>query len=660
MRQSITAKILVTILSTLIVPLSIAGFWFYFDLQNSLKTIETERGVSNLKAAHQMFDFIGSQMSSNAKSNSYWEEHHTAITEGDTAFLEDSVLSVIDVVDSLSSVYVADLDGQVLAKREHQPLNLDSQLPKMIEKMGKDMSLTGLVRSERGLQMVTLSKVTNEAGTAQPNGVLLFTRDVNEKFLATVQEVNKTDITVYDGEKIVSTHQDFDEGTAAALAQQVKGSAQPQVTSTASKLGQQTESADQLLDVFGQPIGFLATETISQTGAQLREKLLFTAAVAGLLLLGIGGLLSMLFYNSLSRPLRRIGGEMARVASGDLTNRKEADLLSVSKRQDEIGEITQAFLAMRDGLRTLVKGVHEGSYHLSENSREFAASTEEARGSLQMIAASAEDIRTLVDRTFERVGEAAGHLDTLSDQAQTISGHAEAAVEAAGQMKAAAGDGQQLVDRSIGTMQEISQSSQESEQKVLALQSVAEEITLMVDRIKAVSKQTGMLALNASIEAARAGEHGRGFAIVANEVGKLSDQTRITTEEIEVLVGRIKHSVLDVGETTGLLRHRLADGVDAVQTTGSAFVEILRHIGAVEGQIAQIRREAGKQEAITETGAEAVFGVKEMASEMVASVEETTAATEEMVAMVHTIAENSNSLANLAEELQEDAGKFKM
>ncbi|WP_132944661.1 methyl-accepting chemotaxis protein [Tumebacillus sp. BK434] len=660
MRQSITAKILVTILSTLIVPLSIAGFWFYYDLQKSLTTIEAERGVSNLKAAHEMFDFVGTQLASTAKTNAYWAEHHEAIAKGDTDFLEDSVLSVIDVVVSLSSVYVADLDGDVLAKREHQPLNLDGQLPQMVDQMGNEMSLTGLVRSERGLQMVTLSKVTNEEGTAQPNGVLIFTRDVNEKFLETVQEVNKTDVTVYDGEQVVSTNKSYDQSKAAALGLQVKASAEPQVLSTTSNAGQQTESADTLVDIYGQPIGFLATETVSQTGAQLREKLLFTAAVAGVLLLLIGGLLAALFYNSLSRPLRRLGGEMARVASGDLTDSKGTELLAGSKRQDEIGEITQAFLAMNEGLRTLAKGVHEGSYHLSENSREFAASTEEARGSLQMIAASAEDIRSLVDRTFERVGEAAGHLDTLSEQAQTISGHAEAAVQAAGQMKAAAGDGQLQVDRSIGTMQVISQSSQESEQKVLALQTVAEEIIAMVDQIKAISKQTGMLALNASIEAARAGEHGRGFVIVASEVGKLSDQTRLTTEEIEVLVERIKHSVLDVCETTGLLRHRLEDGAEAVQATGSAFVEILRHIGAVEGQISQIRREAGKQEAITETGAEAVFGVKEMASEMVASVEETTAATEEMVAMVHTIAENSNSLANLAEELQEDAGKFKM
>ncbi|ASS76175.1 hypothetical protein CIG75_15330 [Tumebacillus algifaecis] len=660
MNKTITTKILVAIFSLIIVPLSIAGYWFYADLQKSLANIESERGVSNLQAAYQMFDVIGSQIASTAKTNAYWSEHHAAIEKMDKQFLEDSVLPVIDVVTSLSSVYVTDLNGVVLVKREHQPLNLAGQLPEMIKQMGNEMNLTGLARTERGLQMVTLARVSNEDGTKAPNGVLIFTRTVDKEFLATIQAVNKTDITVFDGETVVTTNEQFDDSRAALLAAKVANANEPFNVSTNDALGQHVESADKLIDVYGQSIGFLASETVSQTGAQIRDKLLIAAAVALLLLLGIGALLSVLFYKILSTPLRRISRAMVRVAAGDLSQSSETKQLAASTRHDEIGEITQAFLAMTDGLRKLAKGVHEGSFQLSENSREFAASTEEARGSLQMIAASAEDIRSLVDRTFGQVEEAAQQLSTLSDQSQTITGHANSAVLAAEQMKDAAGHGHQQVDRSIETMRMIKTSSQESEQKVLALQVAAEEIILMVDRIKAISTQTGMLALNASIEAARAGEHGRGFVIVASEVGKLSEQTRGTTEEIEALVERIKQSVLDVCETTGLLNDQLDKGVDAVHATGAAFAEILRHIGAVEGQIVEISREAGQQEAITTTGADAVYAVKEMASEMVASVEETTAATEEIVAMVQTIAENSNGLANLAEGLEDDAGKFKL
>ncbi|MFD2171549.1 methyl-accepting chemotaxis protein [Tumebacillus lipolyticus] len=659
MGSSITTKILLTIFILLFVPLSAAGLWFYQDLQSSLNDIESERGASNLQAAHQMFDYVGEQLASSVKNNAFWAEHHKAIAERNRAFLEESVLSVLDVVGTLSSVYITDLEGDLIIKREHQPFFLDAQLPKMVEQMGKEMGMIGLIRTERGLQMVSLSKITNEEGTAPTNGVLIFTRSVNENFLETVRGVNRTDITVFDGENVVSTNKEFDVSRAPLLASEVRATEQPQITSTASKSGQHTESADKLVDIFGEPIGFLASETVSATGAQVRANLLLVGSVAIGLLVVIGALLSWLFYQNLSRPLRRISGEMARVAAGDLTQSDDKRSSLKSDRKDEIGEITRAFTAMTEGLRKLVAGVHEGSDRIAENSREFAASTEEARSSLQLIAASAEDIRSLVDRSFTQVEEAAAQLHTLSERAQTISHHAQTTVLAAGQMKEAAGKGHQEVDRSIGTMGIIRSSAQESERKVLALQSVAEEIVIMVEQIKAISKQTGMLALNASIEAARAGENGRGFVIVASEVGKLSDQTRITTEEIERLVERIKQSVVDVCDTTGHLHLRLEEGVDAVHATRAAFAEILHRIDEVENKVVDIGQGASEQEAITGVGAEAVFSVKEMASEIVASVEETTAATEEMVAMVHTIAENSNGLAELAEELQNDADKFK-
>lgn len=72
---------------------------------------------------------------------------------------------------------------------------------------------------------------------------------------------------------------------------------------------------------------------------------------------------------------------------------------------------------------------------------------------------------------------------------------------------------------------------------------LVEQITLKTGELKALQNKQKILALNASIEAARAGEKGAGFAVVAKEVGKLSEQSTVVNREIEEIVGKISDAV---------------------------------------------------------------------------------------------------------------------
>ncbi|MCX7572169.1 methyl-accepting chemotaxis protein [Tumebacillus sp. DT12] len=660
MRGSITAKIVAAIVCLTVVPLIAAGSGFYFDLTSHFGKMEKEQGTYDLQTAEQLVEFIEKNQLSSVRGNAYWEEHHTALAERDAEFLQDSVMSIMDVNESLSAIYVTDLQGQVIEKREDEPLGVEGELAKVAAKLGDEMEVGGLLRSERGLQLVAVSKVTDEQGTAEPNGLLMFFRPVDAAFLATMKEIGKTDVIVFDGMAAQASFAGFEKGRVAGLAEEIEAGTGPVTHSEKSAEGQVTETFGQVRDLTGEPIGFMGTRSVTQIGAELRDRIVKAALLAVLLLAVIASALSFVLYRWLSKPLRRLQGEMVRVASGDLSDGTLTAELNRSKGRDEIGQITAAFLTMKDGLAGLVRRVYEESNLLTDGSREFAAATEEARGTLGLIAASSAEIERLVERTFVQVEAASSKLLTLEGQAQAISRDSGESVAAARLMRTAAVDGQGQVERSISAMAGIRSSADDSEERVLALQAVADEIYVIVDRIKAIAQQTGMLALNAAIEAARAGEHGRGFAIVAGEVGKLSQQAKGATEEIEGLIDRVRASIANVCETTDQLREKSAAGEAAVRGTQEAFAAILGHVQAVEGRIRDISQEASRQESITREGADAVVAVKSMAAEMVGSVGEAAVATDGALSTMQAIAENSGRLAELAEDLLGDVGRFKV
>jgi methyl-accepting chemotaxis protein len=233
----------------------------------------------------------------------------------------------------------------------------------------------------------------------------------------------------------------------------------------------------------------------------------------------------------------------------------------------------------------------------------------------------------------------------------------EVAVQSA-QAAAKANDGSKSVNKAISQMAQIEQTVNTSAKVVAELGERSKEIGQIVDAISGIAGQTNLLALNAAIEAARAGEQGRGFAVVADEVRKLAEQSQEAAKQIAELIGGIQgetdKAVLAMNDGT----REVKLGAEVVNAAGQAFQEIVALVTQVSGQIkensAAIEQMAiGSQQIVT-----SVNRIDGLSKKAAGEAETVSAATEEQSASMQEIASSSQSLANLAMELREAVSKF--
>jgi methyl-accepting chemotaxis protein len=188
-------------------------------------------------------------------------------------------------------------------------------------------------------------------------------------------------------------------------------------------------------------------------------------------------------------------------------------------------------------------------------------------------------------------------------------------------------------------MEALQENTQRMAKDVSGLGSLSDEIGTIVNTISAIADQTNLLALNAAIEAARAGEHGRGFAVVADEVRRLAEQSSTATTDIESLIGQIQSGI--AATVSGMIEGSTKTDValDNVNQSSKILNSIL---GAVEEIERQVEEFTAGLEQVNSGG----HGIASAAEEQAASMQE--------------VAVSAQSLMDMGAKLQELIRHFKL
>ena len=371
-------------------------------------------------------------------------------------------------------------------------------------------------------------------------------------------------------------------------------------------------------------------------------------------------ILMYIVAGKLTKPINELTGLITKLSNFDLRNDQKNNVNKYLDRDDEIGEITNAVVAMQKNLSDIIDQIMNVSNNLAASSQELSASSEEMKASAEEVATATEEVASGAEEQTAQIEETSSNIDELDQGLDNINQLSENMNNQSGKVLENIKSGNQSIEKSIDQINRVKLQAEKTSKNVNELGERSQKIGEIVELIEGISSQTNLLALNAAIEAARAGEAGRGFSVVADEIRQLAEESSNATQEITGLIKEIQNGAKASVEEMNKAREAVGDSVEAIGVTDQSFKVIQEAVNSLEDLINNLDNSA---ERISENSAMVNRSIQEIGSvseQSAANAEEVVASTEEQASSTQEIVHASEDLAEMAEKLSRTVDQFKI
>jgi len=348
------------------------------------------------------------------------------------------------------------------------------------------------------------------------------------------------------------------------------------------------------------------------------------------------GLLGLYFSRRFTKPLVEFASIIKTIAGGDL---KDFDIKIRSN--DEIGEVYSSLKVMTKNLRELVGNIQTVASTLASHSLQLSSITEEAAQSLTQVTATINEMAQGNSNQALMVQNSTEAIIRVNNIVSQATSKTEFAAQKAKESLELAEEGQKAIEQQSQKIEENNKYTNAVGYSVKQLAEMTDEIRKIVGVINGIAEQTNLLALNASIEAAHAGDAGRGFAVVADEIRKLAEQSRESTKKIEDIVYDINDKVNEAVNNMNQVKESVTVMDSSAENTKASFAKIFSSVTELAKMAYEISTALDEVNNQTREITDQATNISSVVEQTAAGMQEISAASEEQLASVETIAQSS-------------------
>lgn len=378
----------------------------------------------------------------------------------------------------------------------------------------------------------------------------------------------------------------------AAIRELIKDLDTITVDSTATTIHQQITAYIQNIESLSQEIFSLLDNLLAKRINNIYKTMLIES-IGALLMIAFAVLTSCFVFINLNKDLAVILNQSKQLANNNLCQ------FSTLAGKDEMSVISQAIEHVRAVQHSTLSNIMNMTQQLTQNMKSLDKTTNTVKGGALEQSDASNSVTSSVEELSVSVTYVSEHSDTARDLAQ--------------QTGESAKQGLLQVEKTRHAMSLIGQSSEALSSTMNHLGARSEDISSIVNTIHEIAEQTNLLALNAAIEAARAGEQGRGFAVVADEVRRLSERTSDSTKNITQLVSDIQKDTRSAVENVNTWVEKIAEGIEVSKQAEHVMKTIAQHSVSTNGAIQEINEALTEQSAATQTIAQKIESIAQNA-----------------------------------------------